>query len=263
MTTIGIPSNVSTHRDWATSLPLLPSVSTIAETGMPDASNDPLNEPAVGPRQLLWGAAFVMGAALAGGQLGGGIGGALGRLVPNYYRSVFRGGSDPGFDPVAAGIGQGLTQGVMLGAVVGLVLVAFSWRTRLARRAADRSDEAASASPRRSVGLLILIGSLSAACAGIPAFGVGYVGGLLGNDVSRGNRDVERVELIMAAEPQRYGDLSINRGPADKFLLEGWVNSQTDYDALRDRLVREFGEERADFVTGGVDVRNHGEDVRP
>jgi hypothetical protein len=67
----------------------------------------------------------------------------------------------------------------------------------------------------------------------------------------------------MAAEPARYGRLSLNRGPADKFLLEGPVESQADFDALRDRLVREFGEERADFVMGGVEVRIREDDSRP
>lgn len=239
------------------SLPLLPSVVTFGVTAMPDLQRDSLNSPAIGPRQLLGSAAFVLGCALAGGLLGTAAGGALGRLVPNYYRSVFRGGSDPGFDPLAAGIGQGLTQGAVLGTVVGLVLVAFYWRALLVRRPAQTgaADLTAAASARRPIGLIILIGTLCAACAGIPAFGVGYVGGLLGNDVSRGNRDVDRVERILAAEPARYGGLSINRGPADKFLLEGPVDSQADFDALRDRLVREFGEERADFVMGGVEVR--------
>jgi hypothetical protein len=63
-----------------------------------------------------------------------------------------------------------------------------------------------------------------------------------------------------AEEPARYDRLSINRGPADKFLLDGAVDSQADFDALRDRFV---GEERADFVMGTVEVRYRTDADRP
>jgi len=189
------------------------------------------------------------------------IGAALGKYVPSYYRTVFRHGSDPDFDPVAVGIGQGLTQGLALGAVIGLVLAAlYWWRSGFLQRTATSQANAAASSgaPRRSIGLMLLVGGLVAVCTGVPAFGVGYVAGLLGSDINRGNRQLDIVERIIAADPGRYGALTINHGPAGKFILEGSVNTQEDYDDLHDGLVREFGEYQADSVMGGVEINGRG-----
>ena len=100
----------------------------------------------------------------------------------------------------------------------------------------------------RSCGMLVIIAVLSACCAGFPSFFVGNFLGSMGNDVARGNRDVDRVNKIVAANPEEFGSLTINRGPADKFHLEGTVRTQADLDHLRDEMERTFGEDRAGYI---------------
>lgn len=101
---------------------------------------------------------------------------------------------------------------------------------------------------RRSWGCVVFAGVVSASCAGLPFYGVGYIVGSHSNDVNRGNQYVAAVNRIIAASPDRFDHLEINRGPADKFLIVGTVEQQEDLDILRDELIRAFGENRTDYV---------------
>jgi hypothetical protein len=224
-----------------------------------DSSSDTLHSTPPAPQLLLWSGTFLLSGALTFGVIGLCVGAALGKFVPGYYQSVFPNGHDPDFDPLAVGVGQGLTQGVILGAIIGLIIVAVYWRANIFARptaAARTHDLAASKGYARSHRFNLFILGVVVVVIALPAFGIGYVCGLLGNDVSRGNRDVEQVVRIIAGDPARFGLLTIDRGPADKFILEGSVPTQADLDALRDRLIREFGEDRTEFVLGGVTVRS-------
>lgn len=220
--------------------------------------NESTDSSNVAPNSLLRSVAVVIGSTVITGLAGLGIGLGLGTYVPGYYRTVFRGGDQPGFDPVAVGIGQGLTQGVVLGAVLGLCIVAIhQWRqSRIDRLHAPtaQGDSVATVSGRPTgwwlVGIVVLTGS----CAALPALGVGCLYGYISSDTARGNRDVHQVRLILDEHPDRFGSLSINRGPVDKFMVEGMVETQDDLDFLREELVQTFGEERADFVLA-VEVR--------
>jgi hypothetical protein len=85
-------------------------------------------------------------------------------------------------------------------------------------------------------------------CSGIPSFFLGLLIGFLRNDLDRGDRDVDDVKELIAAHPVNFDSLRINRGPADKFLIEGFVKSPGDLDLLRDNMVKMFGERRAKRV---------------
>jgi hypothetical protein len=89
-----------------------------------------------------------------------------------------------------------------------------------------------------------------ALCAGVPSFFAGELWGLVRGDVIRGNADVARVKAILEAHPDRFRSLTINRGPLDKFLIQGTVKSQADLDFLRNELIRAFGEERVRYIFG-------------
>ena len=110
------------------------------------------------------------------------------------------------------------------------------------------TEIATSADTTPSCGWLFLIALVSGFCVSIPSFFAGIFYGYYGNDVNRGERDVNRVNLIIEADPERFGYLSINRGPSDKFRVEGTVESLEDLNHLRDKMVRAFGEERTDNV---------------
>ena len=99
-----------------------------------------------------------------------------------------------------------------------------------------------------SCGWIFLVALVSSFCVSIPSFFVGAFYGYYSNDVSRGDRDVDRVNLIIEAHPEKFGSLSINRGPADKFRVEGTVESQQDLNHLLDKMIRAFGEERTNNV---------------
>ncbi len=94
-------------------------------------------------------------------------------------------------------------------------------------------------------GALCLVAVAAAICAGVPSFLVGFARGYLRNDRERGNRDVDQVKAILAANPKKFGSLTISRGPGDKFTVEGFVEAPEDLQDLRDKLARTFGEERA------------------
>ena len=95
---------------------------------------------------------------------------------------------------------------------------------------------------------LVILSFLAGAALSVPAFVVGYVGGQLHNDVARGDRDVDAVQDIVAAGAERYAALSISRGPGDKFLLQGEVESSEDLENLRKELIRSLGESRTEYI---------------
>ena len=98
---------------------------------------------------------------------------------------------------------------------------------------------------RTNHGTILAVAVLSLLCAGIPSFFIGLFAGYLRNDIERGNRDVDDVKEFISTHPETFATLRINRGPADKFLIEGSVKTRQDLDRLRDTLVRRFGERRA------------------
>ena len=81
----------------------------------------------------------------------------------------------------------------------------------------------------------------------VPAFAIGFAAGYVSASVERGNQDISVVNDIIAGNPD-YSGLSINRGPLDKFRLEGTVSSQLALDALKQELTLSFGAKRADYV---------------
>jgi hypothetical protein len=114
--------------------------------------------------------------------------------------------------------------------------------------------------PRTSCGLIAITAILAALCAGVPTFYIGQLLGYLRAENARGDRDVQRVTEIVEAHPDEFGTLTINRGPLDKFLLEGTVKSRDDLDLLREEMIRAFGEDRADYILAvEVDASSGGE----
>ncbi len=101
---------------------------------------------------------------------------------------------------------------------------------------------------RTECGVLLAIVALSLICAGIPSFFLGLFIGYLNNDVERGNRDVDEVKELIAAQPDSFGALRIDRGPADKFMIKGSVKTQKELNLLQDKLQRMFGERRTKHV---------------
>jgi hypothetical protein len=113
-------------------------------------------------------------------------------------------------------------------------------------------EKNASTHPRRKTlftcGLFMAVALVAGICAGVPSFFVGALYGHLAEDVSSGDYDISRVERVIEEQPDRFGSLHINRGPAGKFLVEGPVETQADADLLREELIRIFGEERTNQV---------------
>ncbi|CAN5788457.1 hypothetical protein BH23PLA1_BH23PLA1_28560 [soil metagenome] len=81
---------------------------------------------------------------------------------------------------------------------------------------------------------------------------VSYWAGRLHEDLISGvrqqEREIARISAFLDQDPERYGSLSFNRGPAHKFRLEGFVRSQDDLDDLQAELIRLFGEERTKAI---------------
>jgi hypothetical protein len=82
------------------------------------------------------------------------------------------------------------------------------------------------------------------ACSAIPSFFLGAFWGAFRSVVIRGDYDVITAKEIISAHPGRFSSLTIDRGPLDKFLIEGAVRSQDDIDFLRSELIQAFGQER-------------------
>ena len=101
---------------------------------------------------------------------------------------------------------------------------------------------------KRSWASLALIVAVTAIVVSIPVFAVGYVLGYIHARAERGNNDVRIVNRITAENPDSYSSLTINRGPLDKFHLEGTVQTEEALDSLKAQMIRSFGEDRAEYI---------------
>jgi hypothetical protein len=80
---------------------------------------------------------------------------------------------------------------------------------------------------------------------GFPLFLAGTILGYIHARVERGNKDVRIVNEVILKNPGDYSSVTINRGPLDKFLLEGTVSDKKVLENLKEELVRTFGVDRA------------------
>ena len=99
-----------------------------------------------------------------------------------------------------------------------------------------------------SYGWLLLLVLLSGFCAGVPLFLIGFFAGSLSNDNRRAENDIRKVQLLFESNPTDYKSLRINRGPADKFQIEGEVETKEGLIELQNELIRTLGVERVDDV---------------
>ncbi len=80
------------------------------------------------------------------------------------------------------------------------------------------------------------------------AYGVGRVQQSLIEAHYRQDEQIQRIERLILSDPDRFVDLRFNRGPLDKFRVEGTVASSEDLDFLTTHLIRLLGEYKALFV---------------
>lgn len=92
---------------------------------------------------------------------------------------------------------------------------------------------------------------------------IAYWAGRVHQDLSsrsqRQDDEITTISNFLSQRRDRFGELRINRGPLDKFHLEGPVRTREDLDALRSEMTRLFGEKRADYILeASVDTEKAG-----
>ena len=103
-------------------------------------------------------------------------------------------------------------------------------------------------SRRRSILRAAVLIVATVVVIGIPMSIIGFAAGYMAARNQRGDSDIAMVNDIVTENPERYSSLEINRGPLDKFVLQGTVSNQQIADELRQELISSFGEMRTERV---------------